>query len=122
MKKKLIIALVVAAIVLAAAVGAVVYLENKPADDPAETTAPVSGETAGTEGSGDAEETTEATEPTEETIIVSLPTEDPSESMPEETFTEENEIPDYTMDPDATAGTEDRESNETPEDVFETGE
>ena len=119
MKKKLIIALVVAAIVLAAAVGAVVYLENKPAADPAETTAPVSGETAGTEGSGDAEETTE---PTEETIIVSLPTEDPSESMPEETFTEENDIPDYTMDPDATAGTEDRESNETPEDVFETGE
>lgn len=121
MKKKLIIALIVTAIVLAAAVGAVVYLENKPAADPAETTAPVSGETAGTEG-GDAEETTEATEPTEETIIVSLPTEDPSESMPEETFTEENEIPDYTMDPDATAGTEDRESNETPEDVFETGE
>ena len=122
MKKKLIIALIVAAIVLAAAVGAVVYLENKPAVDPTETTAPTTGESVGTEGATDAAETTEASEPTEETIVVSLPTEDPSESMPEETFGEENEVPDYTMDPDATAGTEDRESNETPEDVFETGE
>lgn len=122
MKKKLIIALIAAAIVLAAAVGAVVYLENKSVVDPAETTAPTTGESVGTEGATDAAETTEATDPTEETIVISLPTEDPSESMPEETFGEENEIPDYTMDPDATAGTEDRESNETPEDVFETGE
>lgn len=122
MKKKLIIVLIVAAIVLAAAVGAVVYLENKPAADPTETTAPATGESVGTEGATDAAEATEATDPTEETIVVSLPTEDPSESMPEETFGEENEVPDYTMDPDATAGTEDRESNETPEDVFETGE
>ena len=122
MKKKLIIALIAVAIVLAAAVGAVVYLENKPAADPTETKAPITGESVGTEGATDAAEATEATEPTEETIVVSLPTEDPSESMPEETFGEENEVPDYTMDPDATAGTEDRESNETPEDVFETGE
>ena len=120
MKKKLIIALIVAVIVLAAAVGAVVYLENKPAADPAvTTTAPTTADNAGTEA---ATEPVETTEPTEETVIISLPTEDPSDTMPEETFGEENEVPDYTMDPDATEGTEDRESNETPEDVFETGE
>ena len=67
-------------------------------------------------------EAPETTEPAQETVGISLPTEDPADAMPEETFGQENEVPDYTMDPDATAGTEDRESNETPEDVFETGE
>ena len=63
----------------------------------------------------------ETTEATEEPIEISLPTEDPNDVMPEETFSEEDEVPPVTVDPDATEGTEDRESNETPEDVFETG-
>lgn len=111
MKKKLIIALIAALIVLAAAIGVVVYLENDRDVNPGETTAA----TADTEAP-------ETTEPAQETVGISLPTEDPADAMPEETFGQENEVPDYTMDPDATAGTEDRESNETPEDVFETGE
>lgn len=115
MKKKLIIALIAALIVLAVAIGVVVYFESNAQVDPGETTEATAGETAGTEAQ-------ETTEPTQETVGISLPTEDPADAMPEETFGQENEVPDYTMDPDATAGTEDRESNETPEDVFETGE
>ena len=125
MKKKLVVALIALTILLACAVGAIVFLENRPADPNAEgteTAAPSAGTEADeTAPSDENTEPAETTEPTEEPIEISLPTEDPNDVMPEETFTEEDEVPPATVDPDTTEGTEDRESNETPEDVFETG-
>lgn len=125
MKKKLIFALVALTILLACAVGAILFLENRPAAPGTEGTEAVSpsGETQTPGNTEDAESTVpaETTEATEEPIEISLPTEDPNDVMPEETFTDEDRVPAVTVDPDATEGTEDRESNETPPDVFETG-
>lgn len=125
MKKKLLFALVALTILLACAVGAIIFLENRP-DTPnpegTEAVLPSNGtEAPEIPATDENTEGAENTEVTEAPIEISLPTEDPSDVMPEETFGEEDEVPPVTVDPEATEGTEDRESNETPEDVFETG-
>lgn len=110
MRKKLIAALVVLAVLLACAVGVLIYLENRSADVPATepgTEAPVDT----TAASEEAVETTE-----EETVGITLETEDPSDVYPEETFTDEDVVPPVTVDPDVPATTEDPDSNELPPD------
>ena len=109
MKKKLIIALCVVALLLAAAVGAVIYLENRGSEEEPSAV-------------GEPQVTTDATdetpEATEETIIISLPTENTEDVLPEETFGEEDLIPPVTGAPQEPGATEDPDSNETPEDIF----
>lgn len=120
MKKKLIAALVIAALLLAGAVGVVVYLENRPSGNPdpgKETTVAPVDPSDNTDMSAPAE-TAEPTEAEEETIGLTFPTENPDEVMPAETFSEEDEVPPVSVDPNAPQETEDRESNETPPDVF----
>lgn len=114
MRKKLTAALVVLAVLLAAAVGVVVYLESRsdiPAQPGNETTVPAE-DTQTPVDTTAASENQETTEPEEETVAFSLPTEDPNEVLPQETFGEEDEVPPVTVDPDATQGTENREDNE----------
>ncbi len=110
MRKKLTAAIIVVCILLAAAVGFLVYMEGKPTEttDPSTTGA----ETTAPDGATQAQE--ETTEPTEETLGISLPTEDPAEVGPDMTFPSEEGTgatapsgdPDATWDPD---------ENETPE-------
>ena len=103
MKKKLITALIAVLILLAAAVSVLVYMNNRDLESK-----PVQSVTDGIQ------ETTE--EPTEETVGISLPTENPDEVSPEITFPdvemEATEAPTSTQDPDAT---EDSDENATPE-------
>lgn len=117
MKKKLIVALVVALLLLAAAVGIVLYMEIGPKDDPVGSTPavtdPADVQQPGSSESGDAGETTG--EPTGETVGISLPTEDPDEVAPEYTWPEDETGSQETaapVDPDATF---DPDENETPE-------
>ena len=116
MNKKLIVALCVALILLAAAVGTVIYMEGRSAQDDTPATVPMNTTAAADATAGAAEETTE--EPTEETVGISLPAEDPDDVSPEETFTQEDEVTSETEAPQDPQETEDRESNETPEDEF----
>ena len=121
MRKKLITALVVAAILLAAAVGVIMFLESNPGETPTpgvETTAPAGDNTKPSDAATEPSEPAETTEPVEETVGISLPTEDPDDVFPEETFGEEDEVPPITVDPSAPPATEDRDSNELPEDEF----
>lgn len=109
MKKKLIAAIVVVLILLAAAIGVIVYMEKEPTEDPQQTTAP--------EASVETTEATDPVETTEETVGISLPTEDPDEVTPEVTFGEEDIVPPVTGET-APAETEGPDANETPEDEF----
>jgi hypothetical protein len=115
MRKKLIAAIIAVLLCVAAAVCVIMYMENKPVEQPDETTAPVTTpvetEAAGTEA------TTEPTEPTEETVGLTFPTEDPSDVAPEDTFGEDDVVPPVTGD-STTGETEDPDANETPEDEF----
>lgn len=115
MNKKLIALLIVLAVLLAAAIGVVVYLES---DSPEQTTPGTEDDSVVTTAPEDP--TDEVIETTEETVGISLPTEDPNEVSPEETFGEEDEVPPVTVDPDVPATTEDPDANETPEDIFPT--
>ena len=117
MKKKLIAALIVAILLLAAAVGVVVYMELGRNEDPAGSTPavtdPVDNRNPSSAEETDPEETTE--EPTEETVGISLPTEDPDQVAPEYTWPEDETGSQETaapVDPDATF---DPDENETPE-------
>ena len=113
MRKKLIAAIIVVLILLAAAVGVIVYMEKAPAEAGEETTAPATTVPA---TSGD--ETTEApVETTEETVGLSLPTEDPDDVTPEATFGEEDIMPSVPVET-GTGETEGPDANESPEDVF----
>lgn len=93
MRKKLIAAIIVVLLLIAAAVGVIVYMESGPGD---------------------------ATEPevTEETVGISLPTEDPDEVTPEDSFGENDVVPPATDGIEYTGETENPDSNETPEDIF----
>lgn len=117
MNKKLIAVLIVLAVLLAAAIGVVVYLESS---TPEETKPGVQDETVITTAPEESsvEPSEEEIETTEETVGISLPTEDPDDVTPEETFGEEDEVPPVTVDPDVPATTEDPDANETPEDTF----
>lgn len=107
MRKKLIAAIVAALILLAAAVGVVIYMETKGAAEPGFTVP-----------SGTTADVTEAVpETTEETVGMTFPTENPDDVTPDDAFTDEDIVPPVTGDA-GTGETEDRESNETPEDVF----
>ena len=117
MRKKLIAALIAVCILLAAAVGVLIYMENKPSQQPDDGTEPET-TAAVDDTSSDPVETTEVIETTEETVGISLPTEDPDTAAPEETFGEEDVLPPATVDPEIPATTEDPDANETPEDVF----
>lgn len=110
MKKKLIAAIVVALILLAAAIGVIVYMEREPSEDPQQTTAPEASTAEPTEES-------EPVETTEETVGISLPTEDPDEVTPEVTFGEEDIVPPVTGET-TPMETEGPDANETPEDEF----
>ncbi len=116
MRKKLIAAIIAVIICIVAAVGVIIYMENRSSEQPTGTTAPAT-DPARTEG-GEAEETTEATEPTEETVGLTFPTEDPEDVTPEDTFGEDDVVPPVTGDP-TTGETESPDANETPEDKFE---
>lgn len=119
MKKTLIAVLIVLSLLLAAAVGVVVYLESKPGEAPegstpgtSESTPADTQQTPASEGSDSQE--TEPQETTEETVGISLPTEDPNEVGPEYTWPEEEDgtqETSATADPDATW---DSDENETP--------
>ncbi len=112
MRKKLIAAIVVALILLILTVCAAIYLENKSAEIP-EQTSPE--ETSAVDATV---EITEApAEPTEETVGMTFPTENPDDVTPEDTFTDENIVPPVT-DYSGTGETEDPDANETPEDEF----
>lgn len=110
MNKKLIALLIALAVLLAGAIGVVVYLES---NSPEEGTPSTEGDTAITTAPEDPTE--EIVETTEETVGISLPTEDPDEVSPEATFGADNEVPAVTVDPDVPATTEDPDANETPE-------
>ena len=96
MRKKLIAAIIAVLFMIAAAVGVIVYMER----DPGKT--------------GDAG----SSESTEETVGLSLPTEDPSEAAPEDSFGEDDIAPPATAGSENPGQTEDPDSNETPEDIF----
>lgn len=113
MRKTLIAAIIVVAILLAAAIGIIVYMESAPSEQGDETTVP---ETSTVQPSEEAE-TEEPVETTEETVGISLPTENPDEVTPEVTFGEEDIVPPVTGDI-PTGETEDPDANETPEDIF----
>ena len=119
MKKKLIAALVVAIFLLIAAVGVVLYMElgnhagpsgSTPAASesvPADTAKSDTGETDGSENNSEKSE--------EETVGISLPTENPEEVGPAYTWPEDDTGSAETaapVDPDATF---DPDENETPE-------
>lgn len=112
MKKTLIAALIVVSLLLAAAVGVIVYMESRPDTNPVEST-PGTSESIPADTKQE-ENTTAPEETTEETVGISLPTEDPDEVGPEytwpenETGTQETAAP---GDPDATW---DPDENETP--------
>ena len=117
MRKTLITALVVFSILLAAAVGVVIYMENRAASDmPTEPSSVTTGESAADTQQTDAKpDETEPVETTEETLGFSLPTEDPAERAPEQTVSEEEQQSTATApsaDPDATF---DPDENETPQ-------
>ena len=92
MKKKLIFALVALTILLACAVGAILFLENRPVAPGTEGTETVSpsGDVQAPDHNEEADSTvpSETAEATEEPIEISLPTEDPNDVMPEEPFTD----------------------------------
>lgn len=119
MKKSLIAALIVLSLLLAVAIGVVVYMENKSNDDPAEST-PAASDTNPDdtqENPSEQESETEdtAVETTEETVGISLPTEDPNEVGPEYTWPENDTEPDETAAPGDPDATWDPDENETPE-------
>lgn len=113
MRKKLIAAIVVALISLAAAVAVVFFMENKsPFNE------------IGENGGESFVETTDepkadvTAEPTEETVGISLPTENSDEVTPELTIAPEDFVPAETSDSDETQdpnATEDPDENATPE-------
>ena len=80
------------AVLLAVAVGVIVYLEC----DPGKTT----------------------TEPTEETVGLSLPTENPDEVTPEDSFDADDLVPPATVGSENSGETESPDDNETPHDYF----
>ena len=114
MKKALISAIIVVALLLAAAAGVVVYMERKNGDQPSQPGA-VGTESAPAETQQDSQnQENSAQETTEETVGISLPTEDPSEVGPAYTWPEDEEGTAETVapvDPDATY---DPDENETP--------
>ena len=116
MKKTLVAALVVAILLLIAAVGIVIYMETGSAD-PAGS-APAITEPSDIRESDAAdttaqEETTE--EPTEDTVGISLPTENPDEVAPEYTWPEDDTGSQETAAPVDPTATVDPDENETPE-------
>lgn len=112
MKNKLTAVIIVLAILLAAAIGVVVYLETRPSETP-EHTDPVSSEVETTAGEEQTEAATE--EPTEATVGISLPTEDPNEVGPDFTWPEEETGAQETAAPGDPDATYDPDENETPE-------
>ena len=112
MRKKLIAAIIAVLILIAAAVGVIVFMESKPAEQPGETSSSDVPATV-TEPA----ETEPAVETTEETVGLTFPTENPDDVTPEDTFAEEDVVPPVTGDP--TIGeTEGPDANEGPEDEF----
>lgn len=99
MRKKLITAIIVVLFLIATAVGTIVYLENKP------------GESTIPESTGNPVETTE------ETVGLSLPTENPNDVPPEDSFGDDDAAPAATGSA-IPSETEDPDANESPEDEF----
>ncbi len=93
MRKKLIAAIIAALLLLAVAVGVIVYMERD------------SGVPNGSE-------------PTEETVGLSLPTENPDEVAPEDSFDQEDLVPPVTAGSENSGETESPDDNETPHDYF----
>ncbi len=102
LKKKLIAVIIALLLLIAAAVGVIVYMESN------------GGETTGSESGVTDSKDNEATE---ETVGLSLPTENSDEVAPDVTFGGENIVPPVTSNTD-TGETEDPDANETPEDEF----
>ena len=114
MKKALISAIIVVALLLAAAAGVVVYMETKNGDQPAQS-GPVGSESVPADGQQTpADEENETQETTEETVGISLPTEDPSEVGPEYTWPEDEDGTGETAAPADPDATHDPDENETP--------
>ena len=114
MKKALITAIVIAALLLAAAVGVLVYLQTGNGDHNGEKL-PAASETTpaeNPEGSGDDQQEPQQT--TEETVGISLPTEDPDEVGPAYTWPEDEEGTGETAAPADPDATYDPDENETP--------
>lgn len=111
MKKKLIVAIVIVCILLAAAVAMLVYLETRQPDAQNETQP---GETVSSVETQPSAPETQPQESTEETVGISLPTENPEEVGPPVTFPEEGESEVVTTPPDASEHIPDEDENETP--------
>lgn len=109
MRKKLIAAIVVVLILLAAAVGVLIYLENRPGETPDETK-PGASETQGVPSENETEKEAE-----EVTVGISLPTENPDEVGPDYTWSENDTTPPETAAPAEPGATQDPDENETPE-------
>ena len=112
MKKMLIAALVVALLLLAAAVGVVVYMETGTRANSAETGDPTDPADTLVQTENIPEETTEAAG--QETLGISLPTEDPDEVGPEYTWPEDETGTAETAAPGDPDATWDPDENETP--------
>lgn len=106
MRKKLIAAIIVLLCLVAAAVGVIIFMESKP------------GESSGSENAVTDFETQDPVETTEETVGLSLPTEDPGEVAPEDSFDEDAFLPPATGSSGNSGETESPDANETPEDIF----
>lgn len=112
MKKTLITALIIVSLLLAAAAGVIVYMESRPDATPVEST-PGTSESIPADTQQE-ENTTASEQPTEETVGISLPTEDPDEVGPEYTWPEDETGTAETAAPGDPDATWDPDENETP--------
>jgi cytoskeletal protein RodZ len=119
MRNKLIALIIVLLILVAAAVGAIVYMEGRTSANPTGESTPDTSAAESAPGTEAPVETTEAPQETvEETVGISLPTENPDEVTPEVTFDPEDTTPAQTVSPDAGQdedATVDPDENETPQ-------
>ena len=114
MKKTLIAVLIVLSLLLAAAVGVVVYMETRGADEPEGSNPGTTESTPADTQLNPSEQETEAETIPEPTVGISLPTEDPDEVGPAYTWPEGETGPAETAAPGDPDATQDPDENETP--------